>query len=51
MAMNAQQSSGLSAKVRDMWERNQDLLKNAGSLAATRNGSTGAAAGDPSTSH
>jgi O-antigen/teichoic acid export membrane protein len=35
MAMNAQQSSGLSAKVRDMWQRNQDLLKNAGSLAAT----------------
>jgi O-antigen/teichoic acid export membrane protein len=33
--MNAQQSSGLSAKVHDMWERNQDLLRNAGSLAAT----------------
>jgi len=33
--MNAQQSSGLSAKFRDAWERNQDLLKNAGSLAAT----------------
>src|SRR5580693_10146774 len=33
--MNAQQSSGLSSKVRDMWERNQDLLRNAGSLAAT----------------
>ncbi len=32
---NAQQSSGVSAKVRDMWERNQDLLRNAGSLAAT----------------
>lgn len=33
--MNAQQSSGLSAKVRDLWQRNQDLLRNAGSLAAT----------------
>jgi O-antigen/teichoic acid export membrane protein len=33
--MNAQQSYGLSSKVRDMWERNQDLLRNAGSLAAT----------------
>jgi O-antigen/teichoic acid export membrane protein len=33
--MNAQQSSGLSSKVRDMWEKNQDLLRNAGSLAAT----------------
>jgi len=33
--MNAQQSSGLSAKVRDMWARNRDLLRNAGSLAAT----------------
>lgn len=33
--MNAQQSSGLSAKVRDAWERNQSLLRNAGSLAAT----------------
>jgi O-antigen/teichoic acid export membrane protein len=33
--MNAQQSSGLSAKVRDMWQRNRDLLRNAGSLAAT----------------
>jgi O-antigen/teichoic acid export membrane protein len=33
--MNDQQSSGLSSKLRDMWERNQDLLRNAGSLAAT----------------
>jgi O-antigen/teichoic acid export membrane protein len=33
--MNDQQSSGLSAKVRDLWQRNQDLLRNAGSLAAT----------------
>jgi O-antigen/teichoic acid export membrane protein len=40
--MNAQQSSslssqssGLSSRVRDMWQRNQDLLRNAGSLAAT----------------
>ena len=33
--MNAQQSSGLSSKVHDTWERNQDLLRNAGSLAAT----------------
>jgi O-antigen/teichoic acid export membrane protein len=33
--MNDQQSSGLSSKVRDLWERNQDLLRNAGSLAAT----------------
>src|SRR5579871_1121037 len=33
--MNAQQSSGLSAKVRAMWARNRDLLRNAGSLAAT----------------
>jgi O-antigen/teichoic acid export membrane protein len=33
--MNAQQSSGLSAQVRDMWARNRDLLRNAGSLAAT----------------
>jgi O-antigen/teichoic acid export membrane protein len=33
--MNAQQSSGLSAKVRDALQRNQDLLRNAGSLAAT----------------
>ena len=33
--MNAQQSSGLSSKTRDLWQRNQDLLRNAGSLAAT----------------
>ena len=33
--MNDQQTSGLSSKVRDMWQRNQDLLRNAGSLAAT----------------
>lgn len=33
--MNAQQSSGPSSKVRDLWQRNQDLLRNAGSLAAT----------------
>ena len=33
--MNDQQSSGLSAKVRDLWQRNKDLLRNAGSLAAT----------------
>jgi len=33
--MNDQQSSGPSSKVRDLWERNQDLLRNAGSLAAT----------------
>jgi O-antigen/teichoic acid export membrane protein len=33
--MNDQQSSGPSSKVRDIWERNQDLLRNAGSLAAT----------------
>ena len=33
--MNDQQSSGLSAKARDLWQRNQDLLRNAGSLAAT----------------
>src|ERR1700730_3231766 len=33
--MNDQQTSGPSAKVRDLWERNQDLLRNAGSLAAT----------------
>ena len=33
--MNYQQSSGLSAKVRYLWQRNQDLLRNAGSLAAT----------------
>jgi len=35
MAMNAQQSSRRSSKVRDVLERNQDLLRNAGSLAAT----------------
>ena len=33
--MNDQQSSGQSSKLRDLWERNQDLLRNAGSLAAT----------------
>src|SRR6202012_5289038 len=33
--MNDQQSSGPTSKVRDIWERNQDLLRNAGSLAAT----------------
>jgi O-antigen/teichoic acid export membrane protein len=33
--MNDQQSSGLSSKFRDMFQRNQDLLRNAGSLAAT----------------
>lgn len=33
--MNAQQSSGRLPKVRDAWERNRDLLRNAGSLAAT----------------
>jgi O-antigen/teichoic acid export membrane protein len=33
--MNDQQSSGLSSKVRDLYQRNQDLLRNAGSLAAT----------------
>jgi O-antigen/teichoic acid export membrane protein len=33
--MNDQQSSGLSSKIQDMWERNRDLLRNAGSLAAT----------------
>jgi O-antigen/teichoic acid export membrane protein len=33
--MNDQQTSGLSSKVRDLWQRNQDLLRNAGSLAAT----------------
>src|ERR1700746_2733473 len=33
--MNDQQSAGLSSKVRDLWQRNQDLLRNAGSLAAT----------------
>jgi O-antigen/teichoic acid export membrane protein len=33
--MNDQQGSGLSAKVRDLWAQNKDLLRNAGSLAAT----------------
>jgi O-antigen/teichoic acid export membrane protein len=33
--MNDQPSSGASSKLRDLWERNQDLLRNAGSLAAT----------------
>jgi len=33
--MDDQQSSGLSAKVRAVLARNQDLLRNAGSLAAT----------------
>jgi O-antigen/teichoic acid export membrane protein len=33
--MNDQQSSGLSSKARDLYQRNQDLLRNAGSLAAT----------------
>jgi O-antigen/teichoic acid export membrane protein len=33
--MNDQQSSGLSAKVRGLWAQNKDLLRNAGSLAAT----------------
>jgi O-antigen/teichoic acid export membrane protein len=33
--MNDQQSPGLSSKVRDLWQQNQDLLRNAGSLAAT----------------
>jgi O-antigen/teichoic acid export membrane protein len=33
--MNDQQSSGLSAKLNDVWDRNRDLLRNAGSLAAT----------------
>ncbi len=35
MAMNDQQSSGLSARVRDALQRNSVLLRNAGSLAAT----------------
>jgi O-antigen/teichoic acid export membrane protein len=35
MTMNDQQSSGLSAKVRDILARHRDLLRNAGSLAAT----------------
>jgi O-antigen/teichoic acid export membrane protein len=33
--MNDQRSSGLSAKVRGLWAQNRDLLRNAGSLAAT----------------
>jgi O-antigen/teichoic acid export membrane protein len=33
--MNDQQSSGPSSKLRDIYQRNQDLLRNAGSLAAT----------------
>ena len=33
--MNAPQSSGLMARLREMWQRNSDLLRNAGSLAAT----------------
>src|SRR5579859_5331352 len=33
--MNAQQSSGLMARLREMWRGNSDLLRNAGSLAAT----------------
>ena len=33
--MNDQQSSGLPAKVRNLWAQNKDLLRNAGSLAAT----------------
>ena len=33
--MNDQQPSGLSAKLNDVWQRNRDLLRNAGSLAAT----------------
>lgn len=33
--MNDQQSSGPLSKVRGMWQGNQDLLRNAGSLAAT----------------
>jgi O-antigen/teichoic acid export membrane protein len=34
-AHDIQPSSGLSSRARDMWQRNQDLLRNAGSLAAT----------------
>ena len=30
--MNAQQSSGLPARVREVWQRNSDLLRNAGSV-------------------
>jgi O-antigen/teichoic acid export membrane protein len=33
--MNDQRASRQSSKYRDLWERNQDLLRNAGSLAAT----------------
>ena len=33
--MNDEQSSGLGARFRSAWEQNQDLLRNAGSLAAT----------------
>ncbi|MGH3278494.1 MAG: lipopolysaccharide biosynthesis protein [Trebonia sp.] len=33
--MNAQRSSGLSSRVRDLWQRNQELLQNAASLVAT----------------
>ncbi len=33
--MSDQQSSGLPAKVRAVWAQNKDLLRNAGSLAAT----------------
>jgi O-antigen/teichoic acid export membrane protein len=33
--MDDQQGSGLSAKVRGLWAQNRDLLRNAGSLAAT----------------
>ena len=33
--MNAQQNSGQPSKLRDALERNRDLLRNAGSLAAT----------------
>lgn len=33
--MNAQQSTGLPARLREIWRQNSDLLRNAGSLAAT----------------
>jgi O-antigen/teichoic acid export membrane protein len=33
--MNAQRSTGLPARLREIWQRNADLLRNAGSLAAT----------------
>jgi O-antigen/teichoic acid export membrane protein len=33
--MNDQESSEPTSKARDLWQRNQDLLRNAGSLAAT----------------